>query len=228
MPTLVRNPSSSPLTLPAPFKKVLGPGAGVVLALTVAQVAAAMGSSASAFQFSDAPNSPTDSEALGDYGGLTEEDFAEGSVTSEAIEDETVATEDLEDGAVTTAKIAADAVTPTKIDGSKFTALVAVDHADVSPKALMAADTVDRLVVVTAVCTESLAGDNAPTFDFGWDTDTDGLMPAARLAGATAGQSFSWSAILPAGKAAIATLGTGGSTTNDAGAFSVSLMAMPT
>jgi hypothetical protein len=106
---------------------------------------------------------------------------------------------------------------------------VAVDHADSSPVTLLAANaTHDRAVLVIATCTQSLAGSDAPTFDIGWTADPDGLIDQTLLAGATAGETFIGAGVVPATNLIIATLATGGTTTNDAGAFNVVVLALPT
>jgi len=124
-----------------------------------------------------------------------------------------------------------------RLDNTLLAALVAgslgsgtlVDHADSSPVTLLAAHaTKDRACLVIATCTESLAGSDAPTFDVGWTADDDGLLDKTVLAGATAGQVFVGAGVVPATNAVIATLATGGTTTNDAGKFHVAVIAIPT
>jgi len=106
---------------------------------------------------------------------------------------------------------------------------VAVDHADASPVTVLAADaTKDRAVLVVATCTQTLAGDDAPTFDIGWDADPDGIIDQLVLAGATAGDVFIGAGNVPATNKIIATLADGGTATNDAGAFNVVVLALPT
>jgi len=124
-----------------------------------------------------------------------------------------------------------------RLDNTLLAALVSgslgsgtlVDHADASPVTLLAAHaTKDRAVLVIATCTESLAGSDAPTFNVGWTADTDGLLDELVVAGATAGQTFIGAGVVPATNAIIATLATGGTTTNDAGKFHVAVLALPT
>jgi hypothetical protein len=129
-------------------------------------------------------------------------------------------------------------ITPVaKLAGAGVAALVAaglgagvdVDHADATPKTVLAAHaTKDRALLVIATCTESLAGNDAPTFKLGWDVSLEGIFAAATLAGGTAGTVKASAGVLPATKALIATLATGGTTTNDAGAYNFVVLALPT
>lgn len=69
MAVRVSNPNSSTLPLPFPFRCVLGPGEGVVLALTLAQVRSGLGPRAEKlFKLTEAVDAVGDDFALGAFG----------------------------------------------------------------------------------------------------------------------------------------------------------------
>ena len=106
--------------------------------------------------------------------------------------------------------------------------ITSVDHADTTPVTLLPAADYPRVVLVHALCTESLAGTNDPTFAVGTAGTVDLVVTTAvTAANGTAGDSFTRSAVLPAGQALIATLTDGGDATGDAGAFDYAVLAMP-
>ncbi len=225
MPTAVQNLGSSAFTFPAPWKGVLPAGKGCVLNKTEAEVLAVVGAlppgtlkltqTNQAGGYDDAKFIPGSGEAV------------DGSITADDLAASAVTTAKLADAAVTAAKLAPDANLASLI-AAGLAASVLVDHADASPKEILASDAAERAVLVIAICTESLAGDNEPLFDIGAAGDPDSILDQLVLAGATAGDVFVGAGVLPAGEALIATLGTGGSTTNDAGAFAVTVLALPT
>lgn len=84
MAVLLRNPQISAVPLPFPFRGVLKAGAGVVLAITLAQAKEALGGAVDCFDLDEVPDQAGDSFALGWYGGngapLTVEELDYGSV----------------------------------------------------------------------------------------------------------------------------------------------------
>lgn len=70
MAVRIRNPQTSALPLPYPFRGVLGAGDGLVLLLTLAQVQEAIGErAAKLFELDEVPDLAGDAFALGAYGG---------------------------------------------------------------------------------------------------------------------------------------------------------------
>ena len=135
-----------------------------------------------------------------------------------------VGTDALQDSAVTAPKLGADAVIGAKIPenaiGSHEPAAVVLDHADASPKELLAADASnDRLVFVRAVATEAAAG--APDIDVGSaTTDPNGIVDDFEAGAWVVGDRFEGFIHLPATEALDATIAAAGT----AGAFNVTIL----
>lgn len=99
---------------------------------------------------------------------------------------------------------------------------VVLDHADVSPKELLAANAnVDRIVFVKAVATEAAAG--GPDIDIGSDTtDPDSVVNDFKAGAWIVGDTLYAMVLLPAGEALVATIAAAGT----AGALDVYLQAI--
>lgn len=125
----------------------------------------------------------------------------------------------LQDSAIATAKIAANAVTGAKIPNAAIGTLahldlaaVVVDHADASPKEILAADAdQERLALVVLVATEAAAGD--PDIDIGVASDTNSVVDDFGAGAWAVGDRLVRLVRIPAGdnlRATIAAAGTAG------------------
>lgn len=181
--------------------------------------------------------------------GISDAELEDDAVDTAAIQDLAVTTAKINDLAVTTGKLAADAVDGTKLADdavdSEHIAAGAVDeehlsapllsaaadttiydHADdVGTNAAIASATIDRVVMVSAKVTETLAGSStSPSFKVG---HAGGVADFLDITAGTADDIFFGSGTLPSGSALNVTVadGTGGS---EAGKVQISIIAVPT
>jgi len=162
-----------------------------------------------------------------------------------------IGTNEIQDGSVMAAKLGSDVTTTVVVDdvtvelaggttiqvkdngvsGAKIPEIalgeieqtaVVLDHADVSPKELLAADaTNERIVWVRAVATQAAAG--APDIDVGSaTTDTNGIVHDFAAGAWAVGDRFEGMIRLPAGEALVATIAAAGT----AGTFDVFITAV--
>lgn len=118
--------------------------------------------------------------------------------------------------------VTGDKLVNTAIGAWKPTAVV-LDHADVSPKTLLAADaTFDRHVLVWLVATEAAAG--GTDIDVGSaSTDATAIVEDVGAGAWADGDRFFGACLLPAGEALVATIADAGT----AGKFDVFVLALP-
>lgn len=90
MAVRIRNPQISALPLPFPFRGVLKAGAGVVLAITLAQAKEALGAAVECFDLDEVSDLAGDDFALGWYGAGADRSLVVDTVTSEEIDYGTV------------------------------------------------------------------------------------------------------------------------------------------
>ena len=142
------------------------------------------------------------------------------------IADDSIDSEHYAAGSIDTEHIAANQVTGAKVPeraiGEIEQVAVTLDHADVSPKELLAADANnDRVVWVRAVATEAAAGE--PDVDVGSATTAINAIVDDFAAGAWAvGDRFEGICVLPKTEALVATIAAAGT----AGTFSVYVTAI--
>lgn len=157
----------------------------------------------------------------GRYPLTSSRDIRADSITADSIAAGGVASSEILDASIATVDIAANAVTGAKIPenalGSLEISAVAVDHADSSPKTILASDANnERIVHVRAVATEAAVG--APDLDVGSaSTDPNGIVDDFGAGVWAIGDRFEGIILLPAGEALVATIATAGT----AGAFNV-------
>ena len=161
--------------------------------------------------------------------GVDTAQIADDAIEAAQIADNAVGNAAMADAAIDSAEIVDGAVDPVHIAADTLGVVGSADHGDTSPVSLMAADAnTDRAVIIHVTCTETIAGDNDPTWTLGETDTTDKFAGTALFASnGTAGDSFTVSGTLSATKALIVTLADGGDTTNDAGAFSFVVIAAP-
>jgi len=114
---------------------------------------------------------------------------------------------------VTASEVPDDSLTLAKLEfglPETGSTAVALDHADSSPKTLLAANAnVDRIVRVRGVATEAAAG--GPDFDVGSaTTDPNGVVDDFKAGAWKVGDQFDGVILLPAGEALVATITTAG------------------
>ena len=148
------------------------------------------------------------------------------SIGNAELASDAVTVDKVLDGTLTAAKFAQGAAVAAAL-AAGLGASVNVDHADSSPKTLIAAHaTKDRAVLVMAIITETLAGGTTkPSFSLGWAGTLEGLH-AAIITG-SAGAVLMGAGVLPAAAVGICTV-VNGTGTAIAGKLAVVVLALPT
>ena len=106
--------------------------------------------------------------------------------------------------------------------------VVAVTWDAASPVAILGIDSVERAVIVVAVCTEALGGGYGPMFNFGTDTDPNAFIDEAVVAAAVVGDTFVGAGLVAADHPLQVAVGDGGGGPGVTGAFRVTVLAAPT
>jgi predicted RecA/RadA family phage recombinase len=160
---------------------------------------------------------------------VTEGKLAANAVTAGKLADDAVDTGAILDDAVTTAKILDANVTEAKLAAALLSAsadTTIYDHSDdVGANEVIAAATIDRVVMVTAKVTETLAGSStSPSFKVG---HSGGVADFLDVTAGSGDDVFFGTGTLPSGSALNVTVadGTGGS---EAGKVQISILATPT
>jgi len=147
-------------------------------------------------------------------------DLVDGKIAGAAIDADSLAAAQIGAGGVGTSELATDAVTGVKIVDAAIGAFdlptaVAVDHGAGAPVELLALDaTVDRIVMVRAVCTEAAAGSE---IDVGSAGTADSLFDDIGGGTYAIGDKFQGMCLVEAGGNLRATINTAGT----AGAFNM-------